>query len=70
MSRHHVLMIAQPAGTAFLFDDVGRQERRRARASRAMSEHGVAMPRERRLLSAKAPATARWVERRAMKRTR
>jgi len=71
MSRHEVMRIAQPAATAFLFDDVEPQYGWGARALRARSGRGGGAPtggKERRL-SAEQPAVTRWVERRAMKRT-
>jgi len=65
------MMIAQPAETAFLFDDLEPQFGWAARASRARSGRGIAMVtgNKDRPLSAEQPAVTRWVNRRARKRT-
>ena len=42
MSRHHVMMIEQPAATAFLFDDVGRRQGNAAAGfAREIEDRGV-----------------------------
>lgn len=71
MSRHHVMLIAQPAATAFLFDDVGRKEGTSARGLRARSDRGVATATgsRDRPQSAEQPAVTRRVRRWAMKCT-
>jgi len=71
MSRHHVVMIAQPSATAFLAG-ASRRETRAAKTVRMRSNRGAATAADdlsEQLIAVKAPALTRWVDRRAMKRT-
>jgi hypothetical protein len=67
MSRQHVMMIAEPSATAFLFADEDRPEVSRVKGLRGQSRRAGATSIT---TETKVPATARWVERRAMKRAR
>jgi hypothetical protein len=62
MSRQHVLMIAEPSATAFLFGDSDRRERARANVFGARSKRARATPIT--TTETEAPADARRVDRR------
>ena len=66
MSRQHVMTIAKPSADAFLFAGDDRREVARVKALRGRSKRGATSI----TTESKAPAGARWVERRAMKRAR
>ena len=67
MSRQHVMTIAQRSAEAFLFADDDRSEVARVKVLRGQSKRAGATSIT---TETKAPANARWVERRAMKRAR
>ena len=67
MSRQHVMMIAEASATAFLFADDDRRESARVKGLRRKSKRAGATSIT---TETEAPATARWVDRRAMKRVR
>ena len=66
MSRQHVMMIAEPSATAFLFGDSDRRWATGAKILRAKQKRGGATS----ITSTgpKEPADACWADRRAMKR--
>ena len=68
MSRQHVMTIAEASATAFLFGDEDRRWAAGAKILRVRQKRGggasITSTRP------KAPADARWADRRAMKRAR
>jgi len=68
MSRQHVMMIAEPSATAFLFADDDRREAAEAKAPRRRSKRTGATSIT--TTQSEVPAVARWALRRAMKRAR
>ena len=66
MSRQHVMMIAEPSATAFLFGELDPQEAARGKGLRVRSNRAGAASIT--TTDPKAPADTRWVDRRAMKR--
>ena len=68
MSRQHVMMIADPSATAFLFADDNRREDAGAVVQRRRSKRAGATSIT--TTDTKAPAVARWALRWAMKRAR
>jgi len=66
MARQHVMMIAEPSATAFLFGDSDRRWAAGAKILRVRSKHSGAASIT--ITRAKEPADARWANGRAMKR--
>lgn len=68
MSRQHVLTIAEPAATAFLFGDNERRGASRVKVFRGRSQRAGTT----RITTTEpeAPASICWTDRRAMKRAR